>query len=291
MTTILVTGATGTIGSQVVQALSAAEHVKAGVKVRAAVRAATEAQGLAKGNVTPVDFDYEKPETITAALAGVDRLFVLTPMVERQDVLMVRLVDAAKAAGLKRIVKLSAFGADAEPGITLGRAHRAGEKHIAASGIAWTVLRPNNFFENFINFYGPQKDGNIYLPWGQAAASFIAAADVGAVAAVTLTTDGPAHEGKAYDLTGPEAITVAQAARAIAEVTGRTIAYVDVPEEAARKAMAGAPAWMTDQLLELHGVVKAGYSARVTDAVPKLLGRPATSFLAFAKAHAAAWKG
>ena len=285
MTTILVTGSTGTIGSRVVAQLAKAQ----GVTVRAAVRAAEKLKTTAP-NVKPVTFEYEKPETMRAALEGVDAVFLLTPFANNQVELGKSLVDAAKAAGVKRIVKLSAMGCEHEPGIQLGRWHRAVEKHIEASGIAWTFLRPNNFFENFVNYYPPQKDGNLYLPFGTAACSFIAADDIAEVAAVALTK--PGHERKAYVLTGPEAITIERAAKAIAEVSGRAIKYVDVPEAAAKQGMLGAgmPEWMVDAMMELHAIDKAGYAAAVTDEVPRLLGRKATSFSAFAQKNASAWK-
>jgi len=285
-TTILVTGATGTIGSQVISHLAD----KQDVVVRAGVRSADKADKLKAGNVTPVDFDYEKPETLAAACKGADKLFLLTPFVENQVELGTRLVDAAKAAGVKHIVKLSAMGADQEPGIQLGRWHRAIEKHIEASGLGWTFLRPNNFMDNFVGYYPPDKEGTIYLPWGDGACSFIDARDVGAVAAAVLTSSG--HERKAYVPTGPDAFTIAQAASAISEVTGRTIKYVDVPESAAKKAMLdmGIPEWMAVAMNELHAVDKAGYATEVTSDVKTLTGKAPRSFLDFARDHAAKWK-
>lgn len=286
MTTILVTGATGTIGSQVVKALRGAP----GVKVRAAVRSGERASELAGDNVTTVDFDFDRAESIAKAVDGVDKVFLVTPFVENPLVLGERLVDAAKKAGVKHIVKLSAFGCEHEPGIQLGRMHRAIEKKIEASGVAWTFLRANNFFENFFNYYGPDAQGNIYLPWGQASVSFIGAADIAAAAKVALT--GAGHEGKAYTLTGPAPLSVAEAAKVIGEISGRAITYVDVPEQAARKAMLDAhvPVWMTDGMLELHAIDKAGYAAVVTDDLAKLTGTKGKTFLEFARANAAGWK-
>lgn len=286
MTTILVTGATGTIGSQVVDALKAHKDVQ----VRAAVRSAAKAAALKGGNVTPVDFEYDKPEQLKAAVQGVDKIFLVTPFAQNQVELATRLVDAAKAAGVKHIVKLSAIGVQNEPGIQLGRWHRAVEKAIEASGIAWTFLRPNNFMENFLNYYPPDAQGNIYLPWGNGACSFIAGSDIAAVAAAALTGSG--HENKAYDLTGPQAFTIGQAAQSIGEVSGRKINYIDVPEAAASKAMLdmGMPQWMVDAMMELHGINKAGYAAGVTDTVQKVTGRAPVSFSQFAQKHAARWK-
>lgn len=287
MTTILVTGATGTIGSQVVKALRGVP----GLKVRAAVRSGERASELAGDNVTTVDFDFARPDTIAKAVDGVDKVFLVTPFVEKPVELAERLIDAAKKAGVKHIVKLSALGSDQEPGIVLARNHRAIEKKMEASGIAWTFLRPNNFFENFFNYYGPDAQGNIYLPWGQAAVSFISAADIAAAAKVVLT--GTGHEGKAYTLTGPEPLTVAEAAKVIGEVSGRAINYVDVPEDAARKGMLDAqmPVWMVDGMLELHAIDKAGYAAAVSDDLATLTGAKGATFREFARANAAKWRG
>jgi len=286
MTTILVTGATGTIGSQVVSALKG----RSGVTVRVAVRDAAKAKALEGGNVMPVDFEYTKPELIQKAVQGVEKLFLVTPFSQDQVDLGARLIDFAKAAGVKHVVKLSAFGADFEPGIQLGRWHRIIERYIIGSGLTYTFLRPNNFMENFINFYGPGKDGTIYLPWAQGACSFIAGGDVAAVGAAALTSSG--HENKAYELTGPQAFTIGQAAATLGEVTGRKVNYVDVPEAAAQKAMLdmGMPAWMVDAMMELHGIDKAGYAAHVTDTVQKVTGRAPVSFAQFARQNAAAWK-
>jgi uncharacterized protein YbjT (DUF2867 family) len=289
-TTVLVTGATGTIGSKVLKAL--ASMPTADVHVRAAARSAAKSSLSSvprAANVTPVDFDFDDVEKMKAALAGVERAFLLPPSVDDQVLVTSRFVDLAKAAGVKHIVKLSAFGCEVEPGIRLGRAHREVEKHVEASGMAWTFLRPNNFMENFINYYPPDAEGNIYLPWGAGACSFIAAEDVGAAAAHALTEDG--HAGKAYTLTGPEALTVSKVAEILSAATGRAIQYVDVTEEAARTAMLGAkmPAERVTAMMELHAIDKAGYAAVVTSAVKEILGHPAKPFAAFAREHAARW--
>lgn len=281
--TILVTGATGTIGSQVVSALKG----RGDVTVRAAVRSAAKAEALRGGNVTPVDFEFTQPELMKKAVQGVEALFLVTPFSPDQVDLAVRLVDLARMAGARHVVKLSALGADGLPGIQLGRGHRIVERYIQGSGLKYTFLRPNNFMENFINFYGPGPDGNIYLPWGQSACSFIAGEDIAAVAAAALTSSG--HDNQAYELTGPEAFTIAQVASVLGEVTGRKMSYVDVPESAASKGMldAGMTSWQVDAMMELHALVKAGGTNAVTDSVQKVTGRAPKSFSQFARQHAA----
>lgn len=283
--TILVTGATGTIGSEVVKALAA----KPGVTVRVGVRSAAKAEKLLGPNVVPVDFDFKKPETIAAAVKGADRVFLLTPSSPEQVELGTALVEAAKAAGVKHIVKLSAVGVEHEPGIQLARWHRAVEKLIEASGIAYTHLRPAHFMDNFIHYNPPAPDGNVYLPFGTGAVSYIDSRDIAAVAAAVLTEE--THYGKAYDLTGPAALTTAEAVKVISAAAGREFHYVDVPEAAASKAMLDMhmPEPMVAALMELHGIVKAGYASGLSTLVEQLTGRAPRTFAEFARDHASAW--
>jgi uncharacterized protein YbjT (DUF2867 family) len=282
--TILVTGATGTIGSRLVKELSE----KAGVTVRVGARDPGKVK--TGGNVTAVAFDYAKPETIDAAVKGADRLFLLTPFSNEQVALGKKLVDAARAAGVRHVVKLSAIGCDIEPGIQLGRWHREVERHVEASGIAYTLLRPNNYMDNFINYYPPAPDGNLYLPLGSGATSYIDARDIAAVAAAVLTSND--HQNKAYELTGGEALTAAQVAGLLSEATGRSIHHVDVPEDAAKKAMLdlGMPGWMVDAMMELHAINKAGYAAGITGHVQQITGRAPRTFREFARDYASTWK-
>ena len=285
-TTVLVTGATGTIGSQVVAALKGREDVK----VRAAVRSAAKADAIRGGGVVPVDFEFHKPELVKKALTGVDKVFFVMPMVEDQVEQTARFIDLAHEAGVKHIVKLSAIGTEAVPGIDLGRWHRLADRYLAGSGIAYTLLQPNSFMENFLKASAPAKDGNMYMPQGQGAVSFVAGADIAAVGAAALT--GTGHEGKAYTLTGPEALGMAQVAELVGQAAGRPVHYVDVPEAATRKGMLDAhvPEWMVEALLQLFAMNKAGYAAGVSDDIQKVTGRAPTTFAQFAQKHAAAWK-
>ena len=284
--TILVTGSTGTIGTQVIKQLL--EHP--GVIVRAAVRSTGKADAVRSLGAEPVEFDWTRPETLAAAVQGVDKIFLLTPFAPDQVELAQNLIDAAKAAGVKHIVKLSALGCEYEPGIQLGRWHRAVEKAVEASGIPFTFVRPNNFMENFINYYPPAPDGNIYLPFGQGAVSWVDGRDVAAVAVSALLGSG--HEGKAYPVTGSEALTVEQVASTLSQATGRTVRFIDVPEDAARGAMLGMqlPEWMVNAMMELHGLNKAGHAAAVAPTVQEITGRAPRSFSDFARDNAAAWQ-
>jgi uncharacterized protein YbjT (DUF2867 family) len=285
MTTILVTGATGNIGAPLCAALAK----RGDVKVRAGVHTKAKAAALPAG-VEAVELDWARPATVAAAIAGAERALLLTPVTDQLAQMARAFVDAARAAKLQQIVKISTIGADAKPGVAMGRWHREVEELVEGSGIAWTHLRPGSYMSNFVQYFGPDKEGAIYLPLGDGASSFIDPRDIADVAAAVLTSSG--HAGKGYDLTGPEAITIARAAELIGQASGRAIRYIDVPPEAARGAMLGmgAPAWMVDGLLELYAIMKAGYTAATTDNVKKLTGHPARTFADFARDHAAAWK-
>jgi uncharacterized protein YbjT (DUF2867 family) len=284
--TILVTGATGSVGSQVVEGLKGKGH-----RVLAAVHTPEKAATL-KGKADAVELDLDRPETISAALKGVDALFLLTPVVRNMVEQGLMAVDAAKKAGVRRIVRLSGMGADIEPGIQLGRWHREIEKAIEASGITWTFLRPNSFMQNFVNFSGGtiKAQGAFYFPWGQGRISMVDVRDVAAAAAAALTSE--AHSGRAYDITGPDALSGKEYAEILGRVLGRDVKYVDVPEEAARQSMQGAgmPDWLIGAIMELFALNKAGYTAKVTDAVERVAGRKPRSFEAFAGDYAGAFK-
>jgi uncharacterized protein YbjT (DUF2867 family) len=284
MPTILVTGSTGNIGSRTIASLAC----KPEVTVRVGVH--TRSAETQPGNVQAVEIDYEKPETVRAAATDVDAAFLITPSVPNQVDLAERAVNALKAASVPRLVRLSAIGADWEDAALFMREHRETEEQIVASGIPFTFLRPNSYMSNFLTYYRPDPEGNIRLPWGNAGVSLVDPRDVGEVAAQVLTANG--HLGKAYTLTGPEAITVAEIASAISEATGRSIAYIDMPEEEMRQGMLaqGLPSVMVDALLDLFATNKAGKAAVVTETVREITGGPARSFKEFARDHAQGWK-
>src|SRR5437899_8543173 len=277
--TILVTGATGTVGRDVVKLLS-----KKGATVRAGVRDQAKARPRFDDVIALVPFDFENEGSFAGALNGVAKVFLLPPLLQNQVELTNTFVDAAKRAGVRYIVKLSAIGVDGQTQFTVGKAHAANEKHIRESGLAFTFLRPNSFMQNFITYFQP-RDGTIYLPWGNGKASFVDTRDIAAVAAEALTSDG--HEGKTYTLTGPAALGIAEVASILSETAGREINYVDVPESAARDGMlqAGLPRWQVEPLLELHATNKQNRWTAVTSDVEKVTGKPATTFAQFARDH------
>ncbi|QNF32309.1 SDR family oxidoreductase [Adhaeribacter swui] len=282
--TILVSGATGTVGTELIEALSSEN-----VRVRAGVHSIIKGDRFRVfPNVDLVEIDFARPETLRVAYTGVTRVFQITPFVENQVEIEKQLVDMAKEVGVKQIVKLSASGADAEPGIQMGRWHHQGEQYLQNSGIPFTILRPTSFMQNFITYEGASilQEGKIYQPLGTGKVSYIDANDIAAVAQVVLTQ--PNYYGRILDISGPEAISVEEVAAILSRVSGRTITYVDVPEEAARQAMSShhMPEWMINAMLELNQTLKAGYGANVTNTVAQITGRPARTFTEFAQNNA-----
>lgn len=278
--TILVTGATGTIGRDVTKELATK-----GAAVRAGVRDPDKAKKLLGPEIELTRFDFENPQSFSEALKDVTKLFVLPPIMPTQVEATNAFVDAARSAGVEHIVKLSVIGADAEPPFTFGKWHAAEDQHIRDSGIAFTILRPNSFMQNFINYF-PPRDGVIYLPWGDSKASFVDTRDIARVAGQVLTTDG--HQAKIHTLTGPTALGIEEVAKFLAEAANRDIKYVDVPEAAARDGMlqAGVPQWQVDGVMELHAINKQSCWAAVTNDIENVTGKSATAFAQFARDYA-----
>jgi uncharacterized protein YbjT (DUF2867 family) len=281
---ILITGASGTIGREVVKDLLAK-----GAPVRAAVRDPNKARNQFGAEIELVAFDFENRSSFAPTLKGIEKLFILPPLIPDQLKVTNALVDTAKRSGVRHIVKLSAIGADPEANFTIGKWHGESEQHIRQSGLPFTFLRPNSFMQNFINYF-PPRDGVIYLPWGEAKASFVDARDVASVAAETLTTEG--HDGAIYTLTGPESLGIADVACILSSVASREIRYVDVPEVAARDGMLQAriPEWQIDGLMQLHAINKQGLWETVTSDVENVTRNAAISFTRFARDYAQSFR-
>lgn len=219
-TTILITGSTGNIGSEIIKQLSA---TTSDLNLKAAVRSGDANISISKNSsgeqkdkrrVQQMVMDFNRPETIMEGLKNVDKLFVLTPTHHKMVEFTSNLVNGAKKAkgkGVKNIVKLSHVRADAhEPEITITSLHRQAEK-VEESGIPYTFLRPNFFMQNFINFYAQmiKNEDSLSLSAGDGKVSFIDVRDIASVATRVLTEDNDKHIGKAYTITGPESLTYA----------------------------------------------------------------------------------
>lgn len=283
--TILVTGAMGTVGREVVKQLSILDDIR----VRAGVHSTIKGENLKRlPDVEIVEIHNTDPASLHPAFTHVDRAFLITPFTNDQIEMAKNLIDEAKSRGVKHIVKLSALGAEAEPGIVLGRMHREIEKYIEQSGIAFTFLRPSSFMQNFENYNAAtiKREGKFYQATGEGKISYIDVRDVAAVAVEVLTHRS--HDGKAYELTGPEAISNYEAAAILSEVTGKEITFVDITKEQAKQAMLEhqTPEWMADAMLELHTLCRNGHASKTTSTVEDLVGHKPHTFHQFVKDHA-----
>ncbi len=281
---ILVIGATGTVGSEVLRLLRGRD----GIHIRAAVRDKTKSAALAGPGVDLVLFDYDKPETYAPACQGIDSIFIVAPFNPNGVAQSQAFLRTAGESGVTHVTKLSVIGSVRN--ITVGKWHAAIDDALKKSGMAWTLLCPGGFMQNFIETSAPQLDGGMYFPAGNAKACFIDTRDIAAIAVKALTE--PGHEGKEYTLTGPEDLSYAEVAAIIGEVSGRQIRYIDVPEDAARQGMLAAhlPEWLVDVILELNAWSKNGGASEITTTVEDILGRPAHTFREFARDYADHWK-
>ena len=277
MSTVLVLGSTGTVGRELSTRLEAAGH-----HVR---RATSRTAGAGQ-----VHLDLVTGAGVGDAVAGADAVFLLSPPGHTdQYALLAPVIDAAGAAGVRKTVLMTAMGADADPGSPMRRA----ELHLEGAGMAWNVIRPNWFMQNFHTYWrhGIVTDGAIRLPTGDAAGSFIDARDIAAVAAVLLTSSE--HDGTAFDLTGDEALDHREVAAQLTAALGRPIRYEDIAPDAMRTQLlsAGLPADYAEFMLVILHYFKLGAAARITDAVERITGDAPRRFAAYARDYRDAFVG
>jgi uncharacterized protein YbjT (DUF2867 family) len=273
---VLVTGATGTVGSAVVDRLREAE---APVLVRVATRdpsrvdADTERDGF-----EAVEFDFERPETWGSALADVDRLFLVRPPNVGIDRLR-EFADAAARVGVRHVVYLSVLGAEKNPLLP----HYRMERHLEGAGAAYTFLRAANFMQNFAEVHRPDvvERDEIFVPAGDGETGFVDARDVAAVGVAALTE--PGHENRSYDVTGPEALDCDAVAEAFSDALDRPISYPNpsVLQFARRMRSRDVPYPMIAVMVVLYTVTRLGLSGRVSDDAERVLGREPRSVREF----------
>ncbi|HXN22744.1 MAG TPA: NmrA family NAD(P)-binding protein [Candidatus Dormibacteraeota bacterium] len=286
---ILVTGAGGTVGSEVVKQLGAA-----GVKVRAGFHSAQNAEEARRNGIDGIVLDFAKLETLRPALASVDRVFLVSGNVPHQTELELNVVREAKRAGVMQVVKNSVWGAETD-GFSFAKIHHPVEKEIVASGMAYTLLRPNGYMQNMNNSYGLtiRKQAAFYLPASDARVSHIDARDVARVAAAVLTDSGYAAQGQRYELSGPEALSYYEIAEKLSAVAGREISFVDISDQDFMKSTisSGMPKAAACAVLELFHYYITGAASRVTHNVQTLTGHPARTFDQYARDYANAFRG
>jgi len=284
---IFVTGGTGLIGSEILRLLS-----QQGVATRALTRNPQKAQE--RKGVTWVAGDLTRPETLPKAFEGAKTLFLLTHYFEDMVELQHNAIAAAREAGVKHVVKVSAFAASDHSKAPIGRWHYQVEKELKESGLAWTFLRPHHFMQNLLaQAEYVIKDGVIYSPSGDGKIPYVDGRDVGAVAAVILAAPDQ-HRGKTYVLTGSEAISYRQAAGIIGSVIGKPVRFVDEsPDEArARRVREGIPPSVIESILAIGAYQRAGgKTVTITSTIADLTGRPPLTVAEFVREHAAVFAG
>ena len=275
---ILVVGASGTVGTELVQLLK-----QKGQRVRT-----TTSKPVQAGESEKVQVDLATGKGLEAAFEGVDKAFFLSPPgFADQYKILSPLIQLAKKNNLKKVVLMTAMGANAVETSPFRRA----EIELEKSGLSYNIIRPNWFFQNFNTFWiqGILEQGKILVPGGKAKVSFIDSSDISAVAAELLTQDFAQRD---FDLTGPIAVDHNQVASEISKVSSRTVSYQDIAPEQLKSSLvkAGAPSDYADFLVMIFGFLREGYSAGVTSNVKEILGREPKSLSQYAQATQNAWK-
>jgi uncharacterized protein YbjT (DUF2867 family) len=267
---ILVTGASGTVGKAVL-----AEVERSGVPHRAMYRSKAEAVKAPNGTETVIA-DFADKASLAAALRGIESVYLVCSPVRELIELEGNAIDACVAAGIHRVVLNSALGAADYPK-SFPSWHRQVEDKLKSTKMAHCIIRPNSFSQNVLTYFAPsiRERGVFYGAMGNARTSYIDVRDVATVVAKALR--GGEHDGKVYELNGPEALTYSQVAEKISRHAGVPVRYVDIPEDAQRKAMLdqGMPEWQVTALLDLQRYYTGGQGCTVDTVLENLLGRPA----------------
>ena len=280
--TVLVTGASGNLGREVVKALS-----NNGYNVKAATRDVRKIS--LSGSVTAVRFDYAEPSTFAVALREAAGLFLVAPPMDPETpAKLIPFIKKAKEAAVKHVVFVSALGVDQNEQAPL----RVIEHALMDSGLAYTILRPRFFMENFsTGFIAPmiRQQNGIFLAAGDGKTSFISTKDIAEVAARAFSE---AHYGKEYNLTGSEALDHSQAAKVIGDAIGKAVTYHALTEEAMLQGARsqGMPEGAVQYMGILYAVVRAGYMAVATNDVQNVTGQKPIAFSEFARQNVACWR-
>jgi len=280
---ILVTGAGGAVGSAVLHELRAV-----GQAARAAYHSPAKTERAVAAGDDAVTVDFARSETLAPALDGVRTVFLLGAMGPDQTAQECNVVAAAATAGVERLVKLSVWRADEEL-TPIARLHRPVELALASSGLAWTLLRPNFYLQNFTRqMAGSIATAGVFAqPVIRAPISFVDVADIARVAAGALTS--AASVGQIHDITGPEALTYEHAAAVLSRVLERPVRYLGLPDDVARAGMLerGLSPFHADALIDVATAYRDGGAESVTTTVRELTGREPATFEEFAREHRA----
>jgi uncharacterized protein YbjT (DUF2867 family) len=279
----LLTGATGTVSSALIQSLRAAS---ANVRLRALARSEPQLTKLRAAGLEAVLGDLDDPDSLPRAFEGVDELWQLAPPGPRSPENAMNALWAARQSGAQRVVRMSAIGAAHDAPTRNGRLHALSDHELEVSGLRWTILRPHFFMQNLLGF-APSlaTGGNIYMNLGEACMGFVDVRDIADVAASILLDETARHDGKIYTLTGPQSLSLADAASVLTSVLGRTVRYVPVSDDAARASFiqAGFSPWLAGMTVEYGRAYSSGWGDFTTTHVRDVLGRDGRSFERFAR--------
>ena len=282
---ILVTGATGKNGAEIVRRLSGRKE-----RVRAMVRHSGTLRGTPNVELEYVEADFDDPASLRKVLRDVQRAFLVTNSSEHVEERQLRFVDLAREAGVRHIVYLSQLHAASDSPLRFLRYHATVEEALRRSGMTYTNLRPNLYMQGLLMIGRTiASEGRFLAPAGDARVSVVDVRDIAAVAVAALTKSG--HEGKTYDITGPEALTHAEMAAQLSEALERQVAFVDVPERGFREALRcfGMPDWQADGLIEDYAHYRRGEASNISSAVKDVTGEAPRPFMSFARDNKSAF--
>ncbi|UEG52498.1 SDR family oxidoreductase [Mucilaginibacter daejeonensis] len=278
---ILVTGATSVIGQKLCELLAA--HKK---PFRAMCRKEEQLQNFRQQNIEAVLGDFTDTDSLRLAMEGCDTLFLVSPPNEKQLESEKKAIDAAKEEGITYIVRVSASDANLRISVPWAKAHAHIDHYLRSSGIAWTILKPTAFMQNFLTMTKPISKG--YLPQigGKGLVGYIDAKDIGVVAYHVLTAGE--HKRATYYLNGPEALDMNEIAQQLSSVIGKKVRYLNLPSIAFRLLLraTGASRWLANGLVEQYAeVVAKHHDHDLGEEVYRLTGQQPSSFMNFAQAH------
>ena len=283
---LLITGATGMIGSLLADAL-----VDRGVEFTVMLRPGGSGDRFAgKPGVSSTEGDFDDPASLRRALEGVDRAFLLTNSTERTEAQQIAFVEAAQAQRVGQVVYLSQLAADQQSPVRFLRYHGAVEAALRNSTVGWTFVRPNLILQAYIPFAPMIAQGALQAPIGDAAVSVVDARDIAAVAAAALAEEG--HVGKTYTITGPAAVTHAEIANSLGNAIGRPVRFESIPPEAFIAALTGVgmPNWQAEGLAEDYAHYERGEASAVSPDVAQVTGTSARSLRDFAHDYSDAFR-
>ena len=275
---ILLTGLSGTTGLKVAKRLA-----KSGHSITALVKDPGKYSDLESKKVTFVKGDLTKTDAVKEAMEDAENAFLYSPVSDNLFKIEKNFIDAAKKAGVKHIVKYSAIGADPKSPISILSQHGLSEEYLKESGLRYTIIRPNIFMQNFVDFYGSRirKDKEFRLPLKEAKCAYVDARDTARLIRKVLTSNG--NKDSVYTATGSESFSCSEIGEMLSEATGKKIKYVEIKPKEFKKDMidSGVSEPLAEAFAELYKVVREGVYDEVTDDIYKVTERQPHTFEEF----------